>query len=157
MTSVGPIRFDDVEALSAAANGAPGAWSVEAEISQDMINRFAELTGDHQWLHVDVERCRVESPYRTTVAHGFLLLALIPGLNIPPPVAITGHKAVINVGAESLRFMRPVRSGARIHARMQLKSAERTDNGTRISYEIAIHVVGQRMPAVLFHMLVLLT
>ena len=63
MTSVGPIRFDDVEALSAAANGAPGAWSVEAEISQEMINRFAELTGDHQWLHVDVERCRTESPF----------------------------------------------------------------------------------------------
>jgi len=157
MTNRGPIRFDDVEALNAAANGEPGPWSGEAEISQDMINRFAELTGDHQWLHVDLERCRRESPYKTTVAHGFLVLSLIPGLKIPPPIEITGHKAVINYGAEKLRFMRPVRSGARIHARMQLKGAERTDAGTRLSYEIAVHVVGQRLAAVLFEMLVLLT
>lgn len=156
MTATAPIRFDDVESLSARANGDPGAWSVDAQISQDMINRFAELTGDHQWLHVDVERCRKESPYRTTVAHGFLVLSLIPGLNIPPPVVITGHKAVINLGAESLRFMRPVRSGVRIHARMRLQGAERTDNGTKISYGIAVHVVGQRLPAVVFQMLVLL-
>jgi acyl dehydratase len=157
MTIRQPIAFDDVEALNAAANGEPGAWSGAAEISQDMINRFADLTGDHQWLHVDVERCRRESPYKTTVAHGFLVLSLIPGLKIPPPVEITGHKAVINLGAEKLRFMRPVRSGSQIHARMQLKGAERAENGTRVSYEIVIHVVGQRLPAVLFDMLVLLT
>jgi len=157
MTMPQAIAFDDVEALNAAANGEAGAWSVAAQISQDMINRFADLTGDHQWLHVDVERCRRESPYKTTVAHGFLVLSLIPGLKIPPPVEITGHRAVINLGAEKLRFMRPVRSGAQIHGRMQLKAAERTDNGTRVSYEIAIHVVGQRLPAVLFDMLVLLT
>jgi acyl dehydratase len=157
MTETAALRFDDIEALNAAANGEPGAWSIETEISQDMINRFADLTGDHQWLHVDVERCRAESPYRTTVAHGFLLLALIPGLEIPQPVEITGHKAVINLGGDKLRFMRPVRSGVRIHARMQLKGAERTDNGTRISYEIAMNVVGQRLPAVVFEMLVLLT
>ena len=155
--TVHPIRFDDVDALRAASNGEPGGWSVEVEITQDMINRFADLTGDHQWLHVDVERCRRESPYKTTVAHGFLLLALIPGLSIPQPVAITGHKAVINYGGDKLRFMRPVKSGARIHARMQLKGAERTEAGTRLSYEIAIHGVSQRLPAVLFEMLVLLT
>ena len=152
-----PIRFDDVDGLRAASNGEPGAWSVEAEITQDMINRFAALTGDHQWLHVDIERCRRESPYKTTVAHGFLVLSLIPGLNIPEPVAITGHKAVINYGADKLRFMRPVKSGARIHARMQLQGVERTDAGTRLSYEISIHGVGQRLPAVRFDMLVLLT
>ena len=84
------------------------------------------------------------------------MLSLIPGLKIPPPVEITGHRAVINLGAEKLRFMRPVRSGAQIHARMRLKGAERTENGTRVSWEIAIHVIGQRLPAVLFDMLVLL-
>ena len=152
-----PIRFDDVDGLRAASNGEPGAWSVEAEITQDMINRFAALTGDHQWLHVDIERCRRESPCKTTVAHGFLVLSLIPGLNIPEPVAITGHKAVINYGADKLRFMRRVKSGARIHARMQLQGVERTDAGTRLSYEISIHGVGQRLPAVRFDMLVLLT
>jgi acyl dehydratase len=157
MTVRQQIRFDDIEGLRTAVNGEPGAWSVEVEIGQEMINRFAELTGDHQWLHVDVERCQRESPYKTTVAHGFLVLALIPSLKIPPPVEITGHKAVINYGADKLRFMRPVKSGARIHARMQLKGAERTDAGTRVAYEIAIHGVGQRLPAVLFDMLVLLT
>ncbi len=157
MTEKAALRFDDIDALNAAANGEPGAWSAEIEISQEMINRFADLTGDHQWLHVDVERCRTESPYRTTVAHGFLLLALIPGLEIPQPVEIAGHKAVINLGGDKLRFTRPVRSGVRIHARMQLKSAERTDNGTRICYEIAMNAVGQRLPAVVFDMLVLLT
>lgn len=155
--SVQQIRFDDIEGLGAAVNGEPGPWGVEIEITQEMINRFADLTGDHQWLHVDVERCRSESPFRTTVAHGFLLLSLIPGLKIPPPVEVTGYKAVINYGSDKLRFMRPVKSGARVHGRMALKGAERTDAGTRVSYEIAIHVVGQRVPAVLFDMLVLLT
>ena len=155
--SVPKIRFDDIEGLLAAVNGEPGAWGLEIAVTQEMINRFAELTGDHQWLHVDVERCRSESPFKTTVAHGFLLLALIPGLKIPTPVEVTGHKAVINYGSDKLRFMRPVKSGTRVHGRMTLKSAERTDAGTRVSYEIAIHVVGQRLPAVLFDMLVLLT
>jgi hypothetical protein len=155
--SVPQIRFDDVQALNAAVTGEPGAWGLEIEITQEMINRFADLTGDHQWLHVDVERCHRESPFKTTVAHGFLVLSLIPGLRIPPPIEITGYTAIINYGADKLRFTRPVKSGARVHGRMTLKGAERTDAGTRVSYEIAVHVVGQRLPAVLFDMLVLLT
>src|ERR1700741_3306585 len=120
MTSVGPIRFDDVEALSAAANGAPGAWSVEAEVSQEMINRFAELTGDHQWIHVDVERAKRESPFKGTIAHGFLTLSLLPVLRAGSDYKVSGYGNATNYGSDKLRFVSPVPAGAKVHARARL-------------------------------------
>src|SRR5262249_33578589 len=66
------IRFDDIEALKGKITDTFGEWSEPAEVTQDMINRFADLTGDHQWIHVDVERAKRESPFGGTIAHGFL-------------------------------------------------------------------------------------
>ena len=74
------IRFDDVERLRGKISDDFGPWGSEVLISQEMIDRFADLTGDHQWIHVDVERCKRESPFRGTIAHGFLVLSLLPGL-----------------------------------------------------------------------------
>src|SRR3989441_3930456 len=75
------IRFDDIERLKSKISDAFSDWSEPIEVSQQMIDRFAELTGDHQWIHVDVERAKRESPFGGTVAHGFLTLSLLPRLH----------------------------------------------------------------------------
>ncbi|MGH7906466.1 MAG: MaoC/PaaZ C-terminal domain-containing protein, partial [Candidatus Binataceae bacterium] len=74
------IRFDDVEKLKTKINQEFGPWSKAIEISQERINQFADVTEDHQWIHVDVERARRESPFKGPVAHGFLTLSLMPAL-----------------------------------------------------------------------------
>ena len=105
------IRFDDVEKLRSKISDTFGDWSEPAEVSQEMINRFAELTGDHQWIHVDVERARRESPFKTTIAHGFLTLSLLPTLRGKPDWKLTGYGNATNYGADKLRFVSPVPAG----------------------------------------------
>src|ERR1051325_7468755 len=72
------IRFDDIAKLKTKITDAFGAGRERVDVTQDMINRFADLTGDHQWIHVDVERAKRESPFGGTIAHGFLTLSLLP-------------------------------------------------------------------------------
>ena len=84
------LRFDDIDGINAAAGGEYGDWGREVEITQDMINQFAELTGDHQWIHVDIERANA-GPFGGPIAHGFLTLSLLPVLSGGTDVAITGY------------------------------------------------------------------
>jgi len=78
------IRFDDVEKLRSKISQEFSAWSKPIEVTQEKINRFADVTGDHQWIHIDVERARRESPFGGPVAHGFLTLSLLPAFEIEP-------------------------------------------------------------------------
>ena len=95
--------IEDVRALKDEIVG-PSAWR---EVTQDMINQFAELTGDHQWIHVDVERARRESPFGTTVAHGNLTLSLIDGMRLEL-IKSSGFKLGVNYGWNKVRFPAPV-------------------------------------------------
>ncbi|TMB21240.1 MAG: MaoC family dehydratase, partial [Deltaproteobacteria bacterium] len=97
------IRFDDIERLKGKVSDTFGAWSEPVEVTQDMINRFAEVTGDHQWIHVDVERAKRESPFGGTVAHGFLTLSLLPRLHGSAAWKLTGYGNATNYGANKLR------------------------------------------------------
>ena len=126
-------------------------------IDQDRINEFAHCTGDHQWIHVDVERAKRESPFKTTIAHGFLTLSLLPMLNAKSKsaFAVTGHGNAVNYGSDKLRFLSPVPAGSKVHARSRLVSAEAGGKGTRIETEVAVHVVGNDRPALLYSMIVL--
>ena len=152
------IRFDDVEALRARVSEEFGPWSDPIEISQQLIERFADLSGDHQWIHVDVERARKESPFGTTIAHGFLTLALLPKISRSarePAYRIVGQGNVVNYGSDKLRFVAPVPAGAKLHARSRLAGVEATPRGTRVVREIAVHVLGQERPALLYSMILL--
>lgn len=149
------IPFDDVPALKAKISSEFGAWGPEMRITQEMINSFAELTGDHQWIHVDVERARRESPFKGTIAHGFLVLSLLPTLRASADYRITGHGNATNYGADKLRFVSPVPAGASLHARGRLVAVDARPPGTLVTQEIAVHVVGSERPAVLYTMLVL--
>ncbi|HEV8299028.1 MAG TPA: MaoC family dehydratase [Acidimicrobiales bacterium] len=147
-------RFDDVDGMNAAASDEFGAWGREAEVTQEMINTFADLTGDRQWIHVDVERARKESPFGGPIAHGFLTLALIPVIS-PHDIDIVGHGNAANYGSGGLRFLAPVPAGSKVHARSRLVSAEARKTGTLVTTEIAVHVVGAEKPSLLYSMQIL--
>ena len=146
------IRFDDADALRAKISEEFGPFGAEVEVSQKTIDQFADLTGDHQWIHLDAERCKKESPFGTTIAHGFLTLALLPKLSsgTDEGFRIVGAGNVTNYGSDGLRFLSPVPSGSSVHARRRIKSVETTKKGTRVASEVAIHVVGSERPALVY-------
>lgn len=151
------IRFDDIDALRAHVSAEFGPWGAELEVTQEMIHQFAELTGDRQWIHVDVERAKRESPFGGPIAHGFLTLSLLPSLRPGRSgYSITGYGNATNYGSDRLRFLSPVPAGSKIHARSRLVAVDATPKGTRVVSEIAVHVVGNdERPALLYSMIVL--
>lgn len=126
-----------------------GPWLT---IDQERINAFAETTGDVQWIHTDVERAHRESPYGTTVAHGYLTLALLPYLtesNHPEFFAANypGMRYRINYGLNRVRFPRPVKGGDRIRARSTLLEFEELQKGVQIIYRLTVEIDGGESPA----------
>lgn len=117
-------------------------------ITQDRIQQFADATGDHQWIHVDMERSQRESPFKTTIAHGFLTLSLLPQL-MPQILRIQGGMRMgINYGLNRLRFVSPVRSGRRIRARFTLQSLKEfgEHEGFEIVYLVTVEGEGSAKP-----------
>ena len=151
------IRFDDIEALRAQVREEFGPFGPEVEVSQGMIDQFAEITGDDQWIHVDVDRAKRESPFGATIAHGFLTLSLLAGSAAAGPIGfrLVGQRNAVNYGSNKLRFLSPVPAGSKVHTRSRLVSAEAGAKGTRLETENAIHVVGSERPAVLYNSIVL--
>ncbi len=131
----------------------PSAWLT---VTQDMIDRFAELTGDRQWIHIDVARCARESPFGAPVAHGLLVLSLIPGLIGDAP-AWAECSSGINYGSDKVRFMAPVRAGARIRARQKLQSAAAVGGGgAKLVIAVTVDIEGEDKPACYAEMIGLL-
>ncbi len=114
------------------------------EITQEKINQFAEATGDRQWIHVDPERARAESPFGTTIAHGFLTLSLLSSL--AAPVRIPGLRMTINYGLDRVRFIAPVPSGSRIRARFTLQSVEDAAGGVKARWTVTVECEGSHRP-----------
>ena len=149
------IRFDDIEKLKSKVSPEYSGWSQAVEVTQDKINQFADVTGDHQWIHIDIERSKRESPFGGPVAHGFLTLSLIPAFEIDAGWKVVGHRNVINYGANKLRFVAPVPAGASVHARSRVIAVEPRPMGTMVTRETEIQVVGQQKPAVVYEALML--
>jgi acyl dehydratase len=126
-------------------------------VDQESIDKFAECTGDHQWIHVDAERAERESPYGTTIAHGFLTLSLLAQLQyavgiVPPDVA-----QAVNFGLDRVRFISPVKSGSRIRDRVVLVSAEEKGEGRMlVKTQNTIEIEGEEKPAMVAEALALL-
>lgn len=144
------IRFDDVEKLRSKVSDQFSAWSAPIDVTQEKINQFADVTGDHQWIHIDVERAKRESPFKTPVAHGFLTLSLLPAFEIDEGWKVTGYRNVVNYGGNKLRFISPVPAGSKVHARRRVVSVEERPQGTQITQETHVHVVGQDRPALMY-------
>lgn len=114
-------------------------------ITQDQVNQFAEATGDHQWIHVDVDRSRKESPYGGTVAHGFLTLSLLPMLTANA-VHMQGVRMGLNYGLNKVRFPAPVPVGSRVRARMTLMSVEDIPGGAQVTWLVTVEREGGDKP-----------
>jgi acyl dehydratase len=116
-------------------------------VTQQQINSFAEATGDHQWIHVDVERARRESPFKQPIAHGYLTIALAPVL-LPQVVRVEGVRMAVNYGLESMRLPAPVPSGARVRMSAELKDVrEMPGGGARVTFGMVFEVEGGGKPA----------
>ena len=119
-------------------------------IEQERVNLFAEATGDHQWIHVQPERAARESPWRTTIAHGYLTLALYPmlrGLVAEGRPLFPGVTNVVNYGINKLRFTNAVKVGARVRGRSVLRAAEEFRGGVQIVEEFTVEIEGESKPA----------
>lgn len=116
-------------------------------VSQERIDLFAEATGDHQWIHCDVERAKRESPFGGTIAHGHLTASLAPHL-LSQIVEVRGARMLVNPGIEKMRFRSPVRSGSNLRMRAELKALRDLPGGAlRATVRIYFEVEGEKRPA----------
>jgi acyl dehydratase len=116
------------------------------EITQEQVNRFAEATGDHQWIHTDPERAAKESPFGGPIAHGYLTLSLLPML-ATQIVEFTGFRMTVNYGTEKVRFPAPVPVGSRVRGSAVLDSAEPIDGGVHVLITLTVEIEGGSKPA----------
>jgi acyl dehydratase len=126
-------------------------------VDQARINQFAECTGDHQWIHVDVDRAKRESPFRSAVAHGYLTLALIAPLAMEVGVVPKDAAAGFNYGLDKVRFLTPVKAGARVRLRVVLVGVEPKEAGQLVvKTRNTLEIDGSDKPALIAETLALL-
>jgi acyl dehydratase len=126
--------------------GKPIGTSEWVLVDQGMIDKFADATGDHQWIHVDVERAKREMPGGKTIAHGFLTLSLLAGL-AHQVYEIRQRSRGINYGSNKVRFTAPVPVGSRVRLSQTLKNVEDIDGGVRMTFESTMEIEGSSRPA----------
>ena len=137
-------HFASIDELAGAAGETLGT-SDWVTVTQAAIEKFAEATGDFQWIHVDRERAKT-SPFGTTVAHGYLTLALAPRL-MDQIYKVDGIRLRINYGLNKVRFTEPVKSGARVRMTLKLLSVDKTHKGARVISEARFDIDGVPRPA----------
>lgn len=116
------------------------------EVTQERVNQFADATLDHQWIHVNEERARIESPFGATIAHGFLTLSLLPYLMQQSIKYKTPPKMGVNYGLNRLRFTAPVPVGSNIRARVTLQAIEEIPDGVQVTWNIVVEREGAEKP-----------
>jgi acyl dehydratase len=122
----------------------PSEWMT---VDQSMIDKFAEATGDHQWIHVDVERAKREMPGGRTIAHGYLTLSLVPRM-AQTLLRVEKRRHGLNYGSNKVRFLSPVPAGARVRLRQRIANVEEVGgNGVRITSEMTVEIEGHDKPA----------
>ena len=126
-------------------------------LDQPRIQTFADCTGDRQWIHIDVERSRKESPFGGPVAHGMLTLSLLPTWLFELPAAPSDAGAILNYGFDKVRFLAPVKSGSRVRARIKLLAAVPKDKGRLLlTQEYTVEIENEPKPALIGELLVML-
>lgn len=141
-----PLIIPDVASLPEYEGRDLGATDWR-RLDQTQIDAFAEATGDHQWIHVDPARAKRESPFGTTIAHGYLTLALAPAL-LPELVVVENCSQIVNYGIEKLRLREPVPSGSRVRLAATIKGVRRVRGGAmRLSLAVRFEVAGAKRPA----------
>ncbi|WP_287827512.1 MaoC family dehydratase [Bacteroides sp.] len=116
------------------------------KISQEQINQFADATLDHQWIHVDVERAKKESPFNSTIAHGYLTLSILPHL-WDEIMEVDNVQSMINYGIENLRFQEPVLVGDEVRLRVKLKSCRNLRGVVKTEMDASLEIKGKKKNA----------
>jgi acyl dehydratase len=145
--------LDDLDALAGLAGNELGV-SDWLEIDQERVDRFADATGDHQWIHVDRERASA-GPFGGTIAHGYLTLSLVPFL-ASQVFALETSGAKLNYGVNKVRFPQPVRVGSRIRSRVTMGEVTDLTTGKQLTLRHVIEIEGQEKPACVAETVVLL-
>lgn len=125
--------------------GSEVAVSGWMEISQERVNMFAEATSDHQWIHVDAERCRRESPFGGPIAHGFLTLSLLSVI-FESSITMLNVRMVLNYGLNKVRFPAPLPAGSRVRGRLSLQSVDEIDGGAQLVWDVVVECEGGAKP-----------
>lgn len=118
-------------------------WST---VTQEQIRLFADATGDHQWIHVDVERATAESPFGGPIAHGYLTLSLV-NLFLPQLLDVQGASMGVNVGLDKVRFPSPVPTGSRLRGSGQIVAVEEAKGGVQVTVRVTVEIEGADKPA----------
>jgi acyl dehydratase len=138
------MQIEDVRQSIGKEAGVSG-W---LQVTQDLIERFAALTGDRQWIHVDAERARRESPFGATVAHGFLTVALLSRMVSEAVDLRVDCKMRVNYGFNRLRFPAPVTAGSRIRAHVTPNAVRDVEGGIEITWGVMVEIENHAKPAV---------
>jgi acyl dehydratase len=137
------MRIDEIRA----ATGREVGTSQWLTVTQEMIDRFADVTDDHQWIHVDVERARRESPFGTTIAHGFLTTSLLPKMIHEAVEMEIPSRLTVNYGFNRLRYVSPVPAGRRIRAHITPNAVKDVEGGCEIAWGVTVEIEGKEKPA----------
>jgi len=143
-----PVReIEDIEELKGLV-GEDVSTSDWVEVTQEMINKFADATLDHQWIHIDVERAKKESPFGGPIGHGYLTLSLFPHIMATAYTLKQKFKLGVNYGLNKLRFMSPVPAGARVRGHIKLLNVMEVKNdGYQIEWQVTVEIEGHDKPA----------
>lgn len=141
-TAVIAEGIEGIRALVGTTLG-PTEW---LEVTQQRVDLFADATDDHQWIHVDVERARRESPYKNTIAHGYLTLSLVPHF-MPQLLEVTGFAMGINYGTDRVRFPAPVPVGSRLRGSLVIDQVDEIRGGIQMLVTVTIDIEGSDKPA----------
>jgi acyl dehydratase len=136
--------IDGIDGLKAKVGDHLG-YSDYVEITQEQVNQFADATGDHQWIHIDVERAKA-GPFGGPIAHGYLTLSLGPSLS-PQIMAVTGISMGVNYGCNKVRFPSPVPVGSKVRLGQKLLSVEDVAGGAQVTMEFTFEVEGAPKPS----------
>jgi len=148
-----PLTFEQLRMMSGQEIGVSD-WTT---VDQLRIDQFAECTGDHQWIHVDPERAKRQSPFRTTIAHGYLTLSITGALALEMDIAPENTQAAFNYGFDKVRFLAPVKAGARIRLRITLLSMEDRGPGQYLMKAAnTVEIEGEQTPALTAETLVMM-
>ena len=141
------MPITQIESIAALADqaGKEVAISDWLEVSQERINQFAEASEDRQWIHIDRERAERESPFKTTIAHGFLTLSLLSAL-ARLALSVGGVRMGINYGLNRVRFVSPVPADARIRGRFTLATVEEIKGGVQTTWNVTVECEGSEKP-----------
>jgi acyl dehydratase len=137
------MRIDEIRA-GAGREAGVSQWLT---VTQEMIDRFADVTGDHQWIHVDVERARRESPFGATIAHGFLTTSLLARMIHEAVEMEIPSRLRVNYGFNRLRFAAPVPAGTRIRAHITPNAVKDIEGGCEIAWGVTVEIENQAKPA----------